>query len=239
MKIEKTIVLIVITWSIHNNISYADFNKNTYINLNTFYSSNKMKNTFGNNVFSQKNTPGLDIALGHMYNQFIGGELGLEVNKISKKTVTIPGNETVFGVENSSINLINSNYKSKVNQNSSYVGLVLQVPFFNETNYINLLIAGSWVNMRLTSNLFEETISIFGLQYPISKNITYSFKKKKLIPMLGLLLKHKYNNKLNFQIYGRWKNLSKISLLYNESNVNNIVKLKNSIIIGIGISFII
>jgi hypothetical protein len=185
--------------------------------------------------------PGVNLSLGHMFNDYIGGEIGIEVDDPNSDINYVAGNknELVFGVPVNTTTLIQNAYKSKINQNHSYFGIIAKANIF-KANFISVLIGGSLSHFKAKANLFSQTFNNFGVISFDPTDEPSTFTKTKLIPIAKIILGYQCDN-YTIKILSTWKRTSKITIKAKEYSSNNpeIIKLKNSINIGIGFSFYI
>lgn len=221
-----------------NNTSHGDTARNTYIGIDYLYSTNKMQKDFGSNIFSQKKIPGLNFSLGHMYTEHIGGEIGLEINKIKKQIKDIPEQETVCGVPPNNPLQIFTRHKTKMIKNNAYLGLIAKSRIMNSNVFFSMLIGGTIFNIKAKDYIIGNKAILIGF---VNENITYNFKKNKIIPIVKFVLEYKFNNKYHAKISYNWKQTSKIIIkspeIYN--NYLETIKLRNCYTIGLGISYFI
>ncbi|MGD0466050.1 MAG: hypothetical protein ABSA84_05090 [Gammaproteobacteria bacterium] len=238
-KINTSVFAFIIAVSA-NSSSHATVNS-TYIGADVIYTKTRFQSGFGDNVFSKKMAPGVNLFAGLMFNKYLGGEIGFEVDDPNSDINYAAGSEAVFGIASKNAFLNYVLYKNKLNQNHGYFGITVKTALFNK-NLISVLIGGSISNFRAKTNLIGENLND-ALDEPYwqpNDNVSI-FNKTKLIPLAKITFEHKYNNNYSVKFYSSWKNTSKITIKSKDSPNNNpeIIKFKNTINIGVGFSYYI
>lgn len=215
----------------------------TYLGADLIYANTRLERNYGGNVFSKKMAPGVNLFLGHMFNNYFGGEAGFEIINPNKQTILIPGEETVLGVKSNDPDLTTYIYQSKINQYYSYFGLTAKTKLINNCS-ISLLVGGAMANIRATANnlsnlkfdnAIDETLLII-------KNNIISFNKTKLIPTTKINFELEINKNNRVNVLFNWKKTSNIKIkkqYFTNNNNQETIKLKDSTTIGIGFSYLI
>jgi len=233
-KINTSVFAFIIAVSA-NSSSHATVNS-TYIGADVIYTKTRFQSGFGDNVFSKKMAPGVNLFAGLMFNKYLGGEIGFEVDDPNSDINYAAGSEAVFGVANNNASLIYSGYQAKINQNHLYFGLIAKTNIFDK-NFFSILIGGSVSHIKARANLFGKYINFFGGEF-IPTDAVYTFDKNKLIPIVKIKFGYKCNDNSNINLSSTWKKTSKINITSQESS-GSMVKLKNSINVGLGFSYYI
>ena len=228
----------LITSLVFHNISQANNTKTTYIGIGAIYSSTKLPPNFGGNVFSKKMLPGINLALGHMFNKHFGAEFGFEIDKTNKRTVNVNGKELVFEFDPEDPDLIYSSFSSKINQNHLYFGIKTKLNTA-PNSFISMLLGASFSNFKLQANLFGEQIfdNLSNSEKFNYEHEHYIFNKKKFIPLIQLSFEHIYKDKYGIKIFYTWKKTSNFTFKEYMYNKTNVVKLKNTMNIGCVFSY--
>ncbi len=206
----------------------------TYIGLDAIYSSTKFKPDYGNNVFSKRMTPGINLSLGHMFNNHFGAEIGVEVDAPNNDIKHVSENDITFGVPGSNPLSIFDAYKSKINQSHLYIGAIAKSEIFDK-NFISVLIGASLSRIRAKANLFGQEYIVLGFE---SNDITSTFNKTKAIIIGKIAFEHQINNNFSIKFLSSWKNTEKIKITAQESS-NKTIKFKDSITVGVGLAYLL
>ena len=200
----------------------------SYVGLDVVYNFMKFKKDFGENIFA-KNAPGLNVFVGHTFHEHFGVELGFEVEKKKKRTETIPSGQIVNGV--AVLATAGSySYNTKVTQRHPYLGAVGKINI-TDNSFVSLLAGVSLSHVKAESNMFR-------IGANTAANITRTFSKTKVIPILRATVGYKFNNNFGLRALASWKNTARFKLSPEQGGVDQ-VKLKDSINFGVGAIFYI
>lgn len=236
-KLSLIISSIVSGWCL-SIAAYANVDSHKiYFGADVLYSSTKMQKNFGGNVFAQEMVPGVNLFLGHMFNENFGVEVGFELDKTTNQTAYISEQDTICGVPPNNPLQIYSVHHSKFNQNHSYLGIIAKTNI-SDKNLISVLIGGSLSHVLAKNNLLGNQLVSVGFE---PDHMTYTFKKTKLIPMVRIAFEHQFNKNYNIRFLATWKKMSKMIISSSEINSGYLgtIKLKNTITLGIGFSYLL
>jgi hypothetical protein len=216
--------------------SYAYANHSTYLGADAVYGSTKFKQDYGANIFSKKPAPGLNLFVGHMFNENFGAELGFEVYKKMKRTETIAAGNTVAGVflNPDPISGINSiSYDTHFKQRHPYIGAIAKTNILGDNNFVSLMLGVSMSHIEAKYNKFATNTG------PLSYS-PRTFSRTKPIGIIRATVEHKFNDHLSLRVLSTWKNTAKFKIKSQENSASSAeVKLKNSFNVGIGATYYI
>ena len=206
----------------------------TYIGADAVYASMKFKENYGSNIFSKKGIPGVNLFVGHMFNDNWGAEIGYEVDKKMKRTETVKAGATVAGMYIDP-NLVNyQSFNTSFKQHHAYLGAIAKKNILNDNNFISLMLGVSLSHIQARYNIFADSIP------GVPPNATRTFSKTKPIPVIRVSLEHKFNDKFGFRALATWKKTSKFKMKSEERpDTNAQIKLKNTVNLGFGVSYYI
>lgn len=207
-----------------------NFNTSTYLGLNAVYSSTKFKKDYGNNIFSNKGAPGLNFFVGHMFNDNWGAEIGYEFYKDMKRTETVAAGNTVAGTFLDPLHVDWFSYKTLVKQRHLYLGGLAKTNFFDDNNFISLMLGVSSSDIKNRYNIFKSEAG--------PQDDTRTFAATKLIPIARISIERKFNEKFRLQGLVGWKNTSKFKLKSEENSISTPeIRLKDTFSFGLGVSY--
>ena len=215
--------------------AYADTNHSTYLGADAVYSIMKFKQDFGGNIFSKKPAPGLNLFVGHMFNEHFGAEVGFEFYKKMKRTEDqIKEGTMVAGVP--VLEGFNwESYRTSLSQRHPYFGVIVKTNI-TDNNSVSLLTGAFLSNIKAQYIIFNdgsEEHSIYG-------DTIRTFSKTKLVPMIRATLEHKFNNNIGIRTLLTWKNTSVFKVKSQESSSGNTqIKSKDTFNIGLGVTYYI
>lgn len=214
--------------AIANEINY-DFSKNWSFGINTIYSKTNFKFHYGENILSSKSQLGLNPFVRQMFNDNWGIEAGLEIYKNMKRTARVEAGNTVAGIYLEPLFRFRS-YKTNINQNHLYLAGIAKMRFLECNNSLNLMLGVSLSKLNAKFNMFEDG---FG-----ASDITRTFKKSKLIPIVKATFEHKLNSNFSVQALTVWKGMSAFKVKSKENpNGPTEIRLKNSLGLGLGVTY--
>jgi hypothetical protein len=214
--------------------SYAYANHSTYLGADAVYGSTKFKQDYGANIFPKKPAPGLNLFVGHMFNENFGAELGFEVYKKMKRTETIaPGNIVAGALIEPMPGLTFISFDTTFKQRHPYLGAIAKTNIFGDNNFVSLMLGISVSNVKAT---FNPVATNAGPE----ENDPRTFSKTKPIGIVRATAEHKFNDQFGLRISGTWKNTAKFKIKSQENSAAPTeVKLKNSFNFGIGATYYI
>lgn len=202
----------------------------TYVGIDAIYSNMKFKQNYGENIFSKKWTPGLNLFVGHMFNENWGAEVGYEAEKKMKSSNTAIAGEQLAGTKVPT-NMIDLSFDSIIKQRHPYAGIIGKYKLFDNI-FVSLMLGGSLSHI---SARYTYTASQSG---PGPVGTVRNYSKTRLIPLVKGIVEYKFPNQLGIRGVLAWKNTSAIKMHCKESN-NLIIKAKDTINFGIGVSYYI
>ena len=213
-------------------VSNDNFNPSNYLGLNAVCSSMKFKKDYGSNIFSNKMAPGLNFFVGHMFNDNWGAEIGYEVNKDMKRTETITSGNIVTGGFLDPLHVDWFSYKTLVEQHHLYLGGIAKSNFFDDKNFVSLMLGISSSDIKAKYNIFKSEAG--------TEDTTRTFARNKLVPIIRVSVERKFNEKFGLQALVGWKNTSKFKLKSEENSISTQeVRLKDTFSFGVGFSYYI
>jgi hypothetical protein len=186
-----------------SSYSYAANTRNTYVGLDAVYNSMKLKKEYGGNIFSKKMAPGLNFSVGHMFHENFGAELGIEVEKKMKRTARVPAGEIIANMPalDPADGISWEDYNTQIKQRHPYVGFVVKSNLFNNT-FASLMIGGALSDIKASFHKFDDS----GVgPLPAQDQLTKTFKKTKLIPIIKVQLEQKFINNFSIKALITWK----------------------------------
>lgn len=212
----------------------ASGSSSNYVGVDGVYSSMKFREYYGDNIFNKKGIPGVNLFAGHMFNENWGFEAGYEVDKKMKRdNVRVNSGQTVAG------NVVPSlygfaDYNTKLKQHHTYLGFLAKYNLKHNL-FASLMLGSSLSHVHAEYNLFNVNVANAHI------DITRSFSKTKLIPIIRAALEYKINDKIGLRALTTWKKTSKFKIIAEQPFVGSPseVKLKNTINIGAGVSYYI
>lgn len=189
---------------------------------------NKFQNNYGGNIYSSKFNPGINLFLGHMFNDHFGVELGAGINKNLAKTAKVDRGEFLYGLLNSGYPWLSFNNTLK--QKDVYLAVVAKTKV-TEKNYVSLTLGGSMSNIKNKAYNFSQPAGSI-------PNLEFNYSKTKLIPMIKANLEHKINDNFSAKLSASWKNTSKFKIKAKES-LSSEIRLKDTFGLGIGLAYYI
>jgi len=181
----------------------------TYIGADAIYGSMKFKENYGDKIFSKKGIPGVNLFVGHMFNENWGAEVGYEVDKKMKRTETVAAGNTVAG---SFINPLAYHwraYDTFVKQHHAYLGATAKTNVLSDNNFVSLMLGISLSHIQARYNVYADENG------PV--NVTRTFSKTKAMPMLRATIEHKFNDKFGLRALATWRNTSKFKIKSEET----------------------
>ncbi len=207
----------------------------TYVGVDAIASSLKFKNDYGNNVFSKKVTPGVNIFVGHMFNDNWGAEIGYETEKKMKRTTTFGPGSTVSGYRLTNADG-NESYSSTLKQHHPYLAAIAKTNIFDDNNFASIMLGVSVSHIEAKQNQFYSSTTP-------GTNITKTFARTKPIAIIKATIEHKFNSHFGLRLLAGWKNTSKIKMRSQENGTSNNsvlqVKPKDTFNLGVGVSYYI
>lgn len=225
-------VAAILTASSFSSIAHANVNTGTgnYVGIDAVYSSMKFKKDYGDNIFSKKMIPGINIFAGHMVNETFGAEIGYEVAKKMKRTETVNAGATVAGIFIDPTGARFMSYNTFFKQHHAYLGAVAKKAIFNDNTLIGLMLGVSVSHIQARYNVFADN---FG-----PRNDTRTFSKTKPISLVRASIEYKFTDKLGLRGLATWKNTSQFKIKSEENSSSNAeIKLKDTFNLGLGISY--
>ncbi len=210
----------------------ASGSSSNYVGVDGVYSSMKFREYYGDNIFNKKGIPGVNLFAGHMFNENWGFEAGYEVDKKMKRTETVTEGSTVAGVFLDPLLIDWASYNTFVKQHHSYLGAIAKTNFLGDNNFVSLMLGLSLSHVQIKQHLFQSEAG--------SENVTRTFSKTKLIPVIRASIEHKFNEQFGLRALTGWKKTSKFNIKSEEApSKSSEVKLKNTINIGLGVFYYI
>ena len=218
--------------AIADNVNY-DLSKNWSVGINTIYSKNGLKINYGENIFSTKPALGLNPFVRQMFNDHYGIEAGFEVYKNIKRTAVVDANNIAAGYLIPA-HIVFQAYRTKIKHNHAYLGGVAKITFPGGSNSLDLMFGASLSKLNAKFNIFQD-----GALFPSRpRDITRTFKQSKFIPIIKATFEHKLNSNFSVQALTVWKGMSAFKVKSKESpNVTTEIKLKNSLGLGLGVTY--
>ena len=175
----------ILTASSFSSIAHANANIGTsnYVGIDAVYSSMKFKKDYGDNIFSKKMIPGINIFAGHMINENFGAEIGYEVDKKMKRTEKVSAGATVAGIFVDPNVVSFQSFKTSIKQHHAYLGGIAKKAIFDDNNIVGLMLGVSISHIQAKYNIFADST-------PISRDITRTFSSTKPIAIIRASLVH-------------------------------------------------
>lgn len=209
-------------------ITNANASVNDYFGIAATYSSNKLKENYGNNIFAKQPFFGLNICYGNRFNDLLGIELGIEIEKNRKKeNVTIyQGDHFAGQIVEAPMNYASFNTKIS-EQYNSYLAMSLR-KIITEQNFISLLIGISNFHIKAKYLLFSSNTG--------PQNIARNYSRNKIIAIAKITTEHQFNDYLGTRVFFGWRNTARFKINSKEDH-NSQIRLKDLFNIGIGINY--
>ena len=203
-----------------------------YVGIDAVYASMKFKEYYGDNIFNKKEIPGINLFAGHMFNQNWGFEAGYEVDKKMKRdNVRVNSGQTVAGGLVAPL-VGFENYNTQLKQHHAYLGVLGKHNLFSNNVFASLMLGVSLSHIYAKFNMFDDGT-------PATVDITQSFAKTKLIPIIRATVEYKITDKLGLRALTTWRKTSKFKIIAEQANSTAQIKLKNTINVGAGITYYI
>lgn len=233
LKVCKFIFLFSCTFSSHANIN--NFN---YVGTDAIFSSTNFKKDFGANIISKKLTPGLNLFIGHMFNQNFGVEFGVEFYKKMNRTENLIGNGAIVLGEKLPVGPPEywESHKTSFNQKHMYIGIISKVHIAGN-NFFSLLTGLSLSRMKFWHNVFDDSDGYIRRD----GQIVGIFCKNSIVPIIRIALEHKFNDKMGARVLISWNNsnaFKKIKPITNKS-AKPTIKPKDTYKFGVGLIYYI
>lgn len=213
-----------------SSISYASA-PSTYVGIDAVFSKMGFKQNYGENIFSKKVTPGVNVFVGHMFTEHFGAELGYEVDKKMKRTATIYAGEYLTGVHITPGAGLNwASFNTTLKQSHPYLGFIAKTNVFGDNSYISLMLGMAVSNITAKYHYFKNDMR--------DANDTKNFSKTKPIAIARIAYEYKFNDKFGLRTILGWKNTSAFKVSSKE-NLAAQIKLKDSFNFGVGASYYI
>lgn len=215
--------------------SHADSgNKiSNYIGIDILCSNMQFKEDFGSSIMSKKLSPGINLSIGYMFNQYIGTEIGFEFYKKMKRTANnVHG--VVAGVNLSQYDVNDwESYKTSISQRHPYIGIVIKHNI-NDNNMLSVLAGGSLSHIKAQSIMFDNRMQHI---QPVGNRIR-TFSKTKLIPIIKATVEHKFNDKFSVTAIASWKQTSLFKMKSIEKpSSDTCIKPRDSFGFGVGVKY--
>ncbi|MGD0466574.1 MAG: outer membrane beta-barrel protein [Gammaproteobacteria bacterium] len=215
--------------------SSAYANHSTYLGADAVYGSTKFKKDYGANIFSKKPAPGLNLFVGHMFNENFGAELGFEVYKKMKRTENQINEGTIVAGFAVPIGMKWESYKTTLVQRHPYFGAIIKTNI-TDNNSVSLLVGASLSHIKAQYTIFNDGSGV----HTVNGDTTRTFSKTKLIPIIRATLEHKFNKQFGVRTILSWKNTSAFKLKSQERPSSaTLIKAKDTFNIGIGATYYI
>lgn len=237
LKLRKLLYSAIITSSAistasiyaHNTRDYSQF----YVGADAVYSKLGFKQDYGQEMFSKKFAPGVNLFAGHMFNKNFGVELGWEMYKKMKRTAKVDGGKKAAGVLIDPIVFEWKSYDTTIKQQYPYLGAIAKTNLINENIFASIMlgISAAKIKTQFDSHLDD--------QGPTNAEIR-NFCKTKPIAIARIAIDYKFNDNFGLKAFGKWKNTSKFKMTSRENhNGDSELKLKDSFGVGIGFTYYI
>ena len=202
-------------------------NPSFYLGADAVYSKTGFKKNYGDNTFA-KSAPGINIFVGHMFNDNFGLEVGYEFEKKQKKNGNLNDglNEGVYFVGQPVPADVVLSFKSEIKQRHPYLGLIGNVNI-NDNFFAQALAGVSVSNINAKCTYVEN-------QYNQSGNLRFS--KTKPIAMVRLSIGYKLTDKFDLRAYTTWRNTSRFKVVAEGLKAMSI-KLKDTYNVGLGVVY--
>jgi len=209
----------------------------TYVGADAMYSASTFQQDFGGNVISKKLIPGLNLFFGHMFNEHFGAEIGVDVYKRMKNTVTVETGSVLLGEmittePGAPANWIST--KTSFSQRHPYAGIIAKANATNN-NSVSLLAGVSLSHIKINYSAFDDQAHDL-----LNDEVVRNFSKTKIIPIIRATVEHKFNDKFGVRASLAWKNTSAFKLKSKENpSVGALIKAKDTFTFGIGATYYI
>lgn len=212
-----------------NNKVLANPNKlfnNSYLSIDALVSKMPMHKKYGGNVFSKDST-GINLAFGKMFNKYFGLEVGGSIFENKTKFSRIDYPDFINGIPIEITEIYNV-YKAKIKRRDYYLGLTSKL-HINDSNSINFLIGAALVKINTSGLLIRDAFNdIFLLRHYNNKN--------KICPTFRVGYENKITNNLGLNISLGWIK-SKQNIVAKEQDSLSSIKIKNTTNVAIGINY--
>ena len=202
----------------------ATNNPSFYLGADVVYSKTGFKGDYGSNIFA-KSAPGINIFVGHMFNDNFGAEVGFEIEKKQKKSGNANWGTYVAGWEVP--DPLKCSFKSELKQRHPYLGLVGNVNINNDF-FVQGLLGISVSNIDAKYTLVDS-------DYGFTDAPTFS--KTKPVAMARLSVGYKLTDKFDVRAYTTWRNTSNIKIKSPDTQYGNLIKLKDTFNVGLGVVY--
>lgn len=210
----------------------ASGSSSNYVGIDAVYASMKFREYYGDNIFNKKEIPGVNLFAGHMFNKNWGFEAGYEVDKKMKRdSVRVNEGQTVAG-QLVAPGLGFEDYNTHLKQHHAYLGVLGKHNLFSNNIFASLMLGMSLSHAHAKFNIFDDGT-------PAHIDMTRSFAKTKLIPIIRATVDYKITDKLGLRALTTWRKTSKFKIIAEQANSTSQIKLKNTINVGAGITYYI
>jgi len=197
-----------------------------YVGVDAVYSFMGFKTNYGANMFA-KRAPGLNAFYGHKFNHIFGAEVGYEAEAKRSRVAVVYVNDYAAGVQVEGVR--HEAYITKLYQKHPYVGVSASTAI-KENNTLSMLIGGSLSHIRAIYNQYADSAG--------ATDLTRTFAKTKLIPMVRVSAEHHFNDQFGLRALCTWRNTSQFKIKTQENPLaDSEVKLKNAINVGLGLTY--
>ena len=220
--------------------TYADnVQEGAYVGLDGVYSKIRFKRGYGENIFSEKAAPGLNVSGGYMFNGNFGLEVGFEIEKKKRRIDTVFLREYVVGSyldPNDPSAPDSQTYNTKIYQRHPYMGVKTKINI-TDNHGISLLAGVSVSHVKAEYNMFKR-INNAGVSVPVNPGIMFgTFSKTRFVPMVRVSIEHAFN-RVGFRVFSSWRNTATFTKIAKE-RVNGKIRLKDTVNLGAGIMYYI
>lgn len=224
--LHASIFIFVLMSTVYYPSAQARGSFSKYIGFDGMYSSMKFRKDYGDNIFNHNAIPGINLFIGHMFNENWSIEAGYEAYKnMQRKNVVVYAGQLVAGAPVAP-GLGFECYNTQIKQQHTYVGGVGRYK-------LNSHIFGTFMLGISLSGIYAK-FHIFDDGTPATVNVIRNFNKIKLIPLIKLAANYKFSDNLGFRAITSWKKTSEFTIVAKQATSTSKVKLKNTINVGIG-----
>jgi hypothetical protein len=210
-----------------SNVYAVESTTNTpsfYLGADAVYSRMGFKGNYGSNIF-EKSAPGINVFVGHLFNNNFGAEVGFEIEKKEKKSGNINAGTYFAGWVVPPMG--GFSFNSEVKQRHPYLGLVGNLNINNDF-FVQGLLGVSVSNVHAKYTWTDSALNFADAA---------TFSKTKPVAMVRLSVGYKLTDKFDVRAYTTWRNTSNIKIKSPDTTRGNLIKLKDTYNVGLGVVY--
>lgn len=218
----------------------TNFFDEAYVGLDVSNCKVQFDSDYGERFFG-KYVPQANLNVGFNFSEYFGLELGYESTFKNKVERAVVGGEPPFPGSNDRLRYFPATEFNKFSSyhklNFPYIGLSANKEIIKNSK-IFLMLGATYATVHARCMLIVNEEGGMPSQSVIDRNF-FDFKGKKLIPMVKIGFKQKFNDYFGIKVFGDWKNTSRFKLDSKRDDGRGKVRFMDTFSAGIGVFFVV